>query len=331
MSLKFRIPSEVLFSLVNGAFLSFWIIGSAIIIFFLMRYGLNFLAGKRRFNSVGGSKKKRLDISLKDIKFVRELSDEMDIAELKMNVETLLGISLLMGIVTFFGSNSVVYILQQNFASGEDLNVSMNFWYLSLIVAALIASLPYFYVRLRVQHKRHKIALRMIMLIQNLIGHYQSRLTVAEIIKKSMATTPEEISSEWRRLELSLHMNSVKDALYEFARRVGNSWADDLVETLLIGTEFGTDISGSLKKLVVDMQIAKKNEENRIAMISVYRIGTVLMVFFAFLVVLLNIYSDGSNFHHYFVETGGKRLMMISVIVLFLSLISVVRSGRKQF
>lgn len=327
----FRIPAEVLHSLIKGLFLSFWIIGSAIIVIYVMRFAMKLMAGKLRFNSLGGSKKKRIEFSLKDIKFIRGLSDEMDIAEMKMSIETLLGISLSLGVITYFGCNSTVYILQQSFATGEDLQISINFWFLSLVVALLMASLPYFYVRFRVQHKRHRIALRMIMLIQNLIGHYQSRLTVAEIIKKSMATTPIEISSEWKRLELSLHMHSVKDALFEFARRVGNSWADDLVETLLIGTEFGTDISVSLKKLVVDMQIAKKNEETRIAMISVYRIGTVLMVFFAFLVVILNIYADGSNFHHYFVEPGGKKIMTISVIVLFLSLVSVVRSGRKQF
>jgi hypothetical protein len=331
MRIMFRIPSEVIFGFIKGAFLSVWIIGSAIVIFFLMRYAMKFMTGKLRFNALGGSNKRRIEISLKDIKFIRGLSDEMDIAEMKMSVETLLGISLILGIVSYFGSSSAVYILQQNFASGEDLHISVNFWFMSLIVALLMASLPYFYVRFRVQFKRHKIALRMIMLVQNLIGHYQSRLTVAEIVKKSMLTTPIEISSEWRRLELSLHMHSVKEALYEFARRVGNDWADDLVETLLIGTEFGTDISSSLKKLVVDMQIAKKNEENRIAMISIYRIGTILMVFFAFGVVTLNIYADGGNFHHYFVDPGGRKIMMFSVIVLFLSMVSVVRSGRKQF
>jgi Flp pilus assembly protein TadB len=324
--------SELVQGVIKGVLLSLWIIGSLMMVMLLLKKGSQFIVRRRRFGSLNGSNKDSgTFFSLKGFRRIREFSEEMDIAEMKISVEFMLSIMLVFILVAFLSSNTAVFLLQQKFATGSDRFAETNSWLISCFVAFLSGAIPYFYVRFRVQRKRHRIAYRMIMLVQNLIGHYRPSITIAEVIVKSSRNMPDEVRNEWRRLELSMHMQSIDEALFDFARRINNAWGDDLIDLLLIGTHYGSDITDTLHHLVIKMQKAKRNEENRLAMITVYRIGTIFMVLFALFVVIFNIYADGANYHHYFVDPTGKAILIISVIVMFISMVLVVRSGQKQF
>jgi hypothetical protein len=270
--------------------------------------------------------------AFKDLPFVRRLADEMEIAEIKAPVEAAAGTMLFIGAASWFAVDWMIGGLRESFALDADKMFPANTYLLNACVALLLGSLPYFYVKFRLQRKRHRIALDMIKLVQNIVGHYSVGRTVQDIIARSAPTMPEYVSSEWRLLELQSHLQySLEDALYEFSRRVDNSWAEDLADILLIKHKYGNDVIDSLHKLVIDMQTARKNEERRLAMVTVYRIGTVVMIAFAFFIVFFNIYADGANYRHYFVNPAGKLMLTISSAVLFVSMVMVVRSGRKTF
>ncbi|MBC8079086.1 MAG: hypothetical protein H7X86_01990 [Gorillibacterium sp.] len=322
---------EVFEGAVKGLFLALWLIGSAIPIFFLTRILHDRFRRKRRVRKLIDSSKRSEAWTLRSFSLLRGLATEMEFAQMRISIELLSALSLFLFCVGVFGVNTAVHALHQEFTTGTDRLVHVNAWFLSIFIGILLAGLPSFYVKFRVQKKRHRIALRMIMLVQNLIGHYNYTLTIAEVLAKSSATMPYDVKSEWHRLVLSLHMQTTEEALYDFARRIDNRWSDDLADLLIMGAHYGMDITDALHKLVSGMQTAKRNEEKRMAMITVYRIGTMVMVGFAFFVVLFNIYADRLNYRHYFMEQGGKAILAFSTAVMFISLVLVVRAGRKSF
>lgn len=301
------------------------------LVLLLIRKANQGLNKQLRLRLLDASSRSRRKFSFARIKILRHLADELEVAELRVGMELVLAYMLILALAGFFGADAAVQIMQQRFAVGQDRIAVTHVWALNGVIAFLLGSIPYFYVRFRVQRKRHRIAYRMIMLVQNVIGHYRPNLTLAEMIVKSSPTMPDEVRSEWRRLELALHMQPVDEALYDFARRIQNEWADDLADLLLIGAHYGTDLTESLHHLVGKMQTAKRHEENRLAMITVYRIGTCFMVGFSFFVVGFNVYADGANYRHYFVDPTGKMLLMLSFFVMFVSMLLVIRSGRRAF
>ncbi|CAG7646132.1 type II secretion system F family protein [Paenibacillus allorhizosphaerae] len=316
---------------IKGLLLALWTVGSLMVVLLLIRKTNHWLTKRirlRLLNHYAGGRRKPI---LSRIQALRHFADELEVAEIRFGVELILACMLVLALVGFFGADAAVQMLQQRFATGADRDAVTHVWALNGAIALLLGAMPYFYVRFRVQRKRHRIAYRMIMLVQNVIGHYRPNLTLADMIVKSSPTMPDEVRSEWRRLELALHMQSVDEALYDFARRIQNEWADDLADLLLIGAHYGTDLTESLHHLVGKMQTAKRQEENRLAMITVYRIGTCFMVAFSFFVVGFNIYADGANYHHYFVDPSGKMLLLLSFMIMFISMLLVIRSGQRAF
>ncbi|WP_199624416.1 type II secretion system F family protein [Paenibacillus alkalitolerans] len=317
----------------TAVFYALWVAGAGLIIVTWLAWCSHRLKERRRRRIVlGPSRTEAAGVSLKEIPVVRKLADDMEIAEIKAPVEAVAGAMLFIGVIGWFAVNGMVSGLRERFALDADKMIPTNTWLLNGFIAILIGSLPYFYVKFRLQRKRHRIALDMIKLVQNMIAHYSVGRTVQDIIARSSPTMPDHVRSEWKLLELQSHMRySLEDALYEFARRVDNVWAEDLADILLIKHKYGNDVIDSLHKLVIDMQTARKNEEKRLAMVTVYRIGTVVMIAFAFFIVFFNIYADGMNYRHYFVNPMGKLALMISSAVMFVSMVMVVRSGRKTF
>jgi Flp pilus assembly protein TadB len=268
----------------------------------------------------------------RELPWLRRLTDELEIAEIRLPMEALLGFMVFFGVVGWFVVEGAIVGLQQRYALDGDRLVQVNAWMLNGISAILIGSLPYFYVKFRLQHKRHRIALDMIKLVQNFIGHYNSGRTIQEMISRSSDTMPEAIRSEWKRLEVGAHMQtSLEEALFTFARRTDNVWAEDLADILIIKHKYGNDVMDALHKLMIDMQVARRNEERRLAMVTVYRIGTSIMIGFAFFIVYFNVFADGTNYKHYFISPMGRTLLLCSAAVLFVSLMMVVRTGRRSF
>lgn len=309
-----------------------WAAGTGVLIAVWFRFGYErWKERKRVVLLLGEARGQRLE-RLREVPFIRALAEDMQIAEMKLPIEILFGVMLFFGVIGWFGVEQSVMGLQQRYALDADKVLSVNTWLLNGSVSVLLGSLPYFYVKFRLQQKRHRIALDMIKLVQNIIGHYHANRTVQEMIARSSGTMPDHVRSEWRLLEISSHLSaSLEEALYDFARRVDNEWAEDMADILLIKHKYGNDVIDALHKLVVDIQTARRNEERRLAMVTVYRIGTLVMGCFAIFIVLFNIYADGANYRHYFVNPSGKMLLLFSAVVFFVSLVLVVRSGRRTF
>ncbi|WP_058304030.1 type II secretion system F family protein [Gorillibacterium timonense] len=325
------LPESLVQGAAQGLFLSLWIIGTAMLILVIGPSLSRRMARRRRIRRYRDAVTAENHRYLLRYPVVRRLAADMEFAEWKAAPEWLLSMMLAVFLIGSFGAQAAVGILQQHYATGADRFVRANPWLMNLFAGSLLASLPLFYLKFRVQKKRNRIATRMIMLVQNIIGHYNPALTLNEMLVKASGTMPADVRREWNRLVVNLHMQTTQEALHDFAKRIDNHWADDLADLLLMGAHYGTDITEALHKLVAHMQTAKSNEEKRMAMITAYRIGTTLMVGFAAFVVLFNIYADTGNFRHYFLEPGGKKVMTISIVVLFASLLMVVRSGRKPF
>ena len=320
--------------LAEAAFAGLWLAGSALVVVSGLSKVSAWWREKRLRQSLlrpireGGDRAG----TFRELAFVRGLADDMEIAGIRWPPEAASAAMLFIGAIGWFGVDASVEAMRLRYALDADRLVGSDTWALNTVAGALLGSLPYFYVKFRLQRKRHRIALDMIKLVQNVVGHYGDNRTVQELISRSVPTMPEYVRDEWKRLELRSHLGgSLEEALYEFARRADNEWAEDVADILLIKHKYGHDVIEALHKLVVDMQRARKNEERRLAMVTVYRIGTAVMVAFAFGIVFFNVYADGANYRHYFLTPGGRLVMLLSAVVLFASMVLVVRSGRRTF
>lgn len=318
--------------IVKATLAAFWAAGSGmVIVVWMSRLGLWWQERRARRTILGPVSLQKRG-AFREMAFIRKLADDMEIAGLRWPVEAVVGGMLFVSAATWFAVDAAVTEMQWRYALDADRLVGADSWLLNTAAAILVGSLPYFYVLFRLQRKRHRIALDMIKLVQNIVGHYSDRRTVQEIISRSAPSMPDDVKEEWKRLELRSHMGgSLEEALYEFARRADNEWAEDVADVLLIKHKYGNDVLEALHKLVIDMQRARKHEERRLAMVTVYRIGTLVMIGFAFGIVFFNVLADGANYRHYFLSPAGQTLMLLSSVVLFASLILVVKSGRRTF
>jgi len=316
----------------RAAFTAIWVAGTGIAVVVWVSWLSTRWRDRRLRTSLLGPVQRQPSGAFREMAFVRRLADDMEIAGMRLPPEAAIGLMLLIGAIGWFAVDGAIDGMQRQYALDADRLTPANSWLLNSASAALLGSLPYFYVKFRLQRKRHRIALDMIKLVQNVVGHYSDKRTVQEVISRSANSMPDYVRDEWKRLELRSHMGaSLEEALYEFARRADNEWAEDVADILLIKHKYGNDVIDALHKLIVDMQRARKNEERRLAMVTVYRIGTAVMVAFAFGIVYFNVYADGSNYRHYFVNPTGQRIMLVSTAVLFASMVLVVKSGRRTF
>jgi|GEM_PF-2212604 len=316
----------------EALFAALWVTGSSLVIIPAMSVFSAVWSVRRKTSVMLGPLQRMNRLPYRDLPAIRRLKTNMDIAGIRAPVEAVLGSMLFIAVFAWAGADASIVAMKLWFALDADRSLHLNTWVLNTVIAVLLGSIPYFYVYFRLQRMRHRMAMDMMKLVQNVIGHYNANYTVAELISRSSATMPEHVRGEWSRLELNSYMGEpLEEALYEFARRTDNEWAEDLADILLIKHKYGNDVIEALHKLVVDMQTARKNEERRLAMVSVYRIGTCVMIGFAFLIVFFNVYADGTNYRHYFVNPTGQAIILFSAAVLFASLILVVKTGRRSF
>lgn len=318
--------------IMKAAMTALWTAGSGLIaLAWLSAFSVWWKERSRRRVMLGPAEGVKMQ-PFRELAVVRKIAEEMEIAGIRWPVEAMLAAMLFAGTGGWFAVDAAVAEMQRVYALDADRLAGVDTWLLNTASALLLGSLPYFYVLFRLQSKRHRIAHDMIKLVQNVISHYAEQRTVQELISRSAATMPEHVRDEWKRLELRAHLGApLEEALYEFARRADNGWAEDVADILLIKHRYGNDVLEALHKLVVDMQRARKNEERRLATIAAYRIGTVIMIAFAFGIVFFNVYADGANYRHYFISPTGQNLLIVSAVVLFASLVMVVRSGRRTF
>jgi len=268
--------------------------------------------------------------SIYRIQLLQRFKEIVLITGIPMSPLFIIGLSVFGFIIAFFSFGALVHLLQIQLAVGVDRTLRINSIELDFVFALLIGSIPFFYVFFKLQRKRQQLALCMISAVQNFIGVYNHKHSLADLITKASRTMPQEMKGEWDHLEVAIRTRTMKEALYGFAQRIANEWADDWADILLVKGEYGNDITKSMHKLVREMQTAKSNEQKKQAVISIYRIGTTLMVAAAFLIIALNIYLDGNNYKYYFMDENGKSILIASLLILFASLVAVILSGRKR-
>lgn len=211
------------------------------------------------------------------------------------------------------------------------INMLMQSMLNSLFIGLMFGSSPFIYIWLCYQHKQQQMASCMIPTVQTFIGFFTESENLLSALYKSSDQMPREIQREWQRLVLDIQTGELAEsALIRFADRVGNHWAHDFVDILIIHVDTGCDVIPSLFKLINEMQNAMYNEEKRVTLLSIYRWGTLLMIVLAIFIVGFNVWIHPSNHYYYFVEPSGKKFVTLSVIVLFISFITALQMGKRK-
>lgn len=263
----------------------------------------------RRYRAVTTDSVESSQSSLMEI-----LKEYLDLADLHITVGYITAISLILGLVTLILSLRML-------RSPID----------SLIIAILMASIPYLYIFARYQHKRLVMAKSMMETIQNFISYYTENDNLQTSIYRASSTMPAEMRREWKRLVLDLELGRDAEAsLLSFAARVSNEWAQDFADILCIHLETGQDITTALYKLVNEMDIATKNEDKKTILLLSYRWGTLFMCVVSIFVVYYNIHLSRKNAYYYFQDPLGKKIITISVIIMFLSFLYSLYLGRRK-
>ncbi|MFD2613783.1 type II secretion system F family protein [Paenibacillus gansuensis] len=244
----------------------------------------------------------------------RRLEIYMSVAGMGGSPYVLSVISLLLFTI-FFGA---AYQLMHSLVSGA-------------VLGTMTGSVPFIYLWNTYQRKQQKMATVMIPTVQNFIGFFTESENLAGAIYKAGPTMPADISGEWRRLIMDIETGEAREnSILTFAERVGNAWAQDFADILVIHLETGSDIVPSLFKLINEMQNAMYNEAKRNTLLSIYRYGTMLMIVLAFLIVGFNIWIHPINKIYYFADPGGKKFVTMSILVLFGSFIGALQLGKKK-
>jgi len=314
----------------KGLLLSLYLLGSCFIVLQTVRLVNSKFTTLQRLRNLRRSYGTETVFSIYQFKLMHKFKGIVAVSGISLSPSTVIGLSAFSFIIAFFSSGAIVHALQIQFAVGVDRTMRLNPFGLNLVFALLVGSTPFFYVFFKLQRKRQQLALCLIAAVQNFIGVYNHKHSLADLITKASRTMPREMKGEWDHLEVAIRTRTMKEALYGFAERIDNEWADDWADILLVKGEYGNDITKSMHKLVREMQTAKSNEQKRQTVISIYRIGTSLMVAAAFLMIGLNIYLDGNNYKYYFINAKGRSIMIASLLILFASLVAVILSGRKR-
>lgn len=307
-----------------------WVAGTLLLVIPTLGTIRRRLLTYRRFRPYRATGSRLFPFSRRPFEWYQKLDEALQLANWEISAGALLALTGGLFVLAYVGAGVMNGQLQSLYAIDADLLIDSTNPLLAIVFATLVGTSPMFYMLFRVQRNRQQMGLAMIDVVQNLIGTYGGNLTFGEWIYKSERTMPLIIRSEWARLGLAIRTRGAKEALYNFSRRMNNDWAEDLADIMLVGAENGIDLSKSLHKLVRDMQTARSNEQKRQAMISVYRLGTIFMVFSAFFVIGFNIHADGNNYRYYFLQPMGRAIVIISLIVLFASMMAVVFSGRRK-
>lgn len=211
------------------------------------------------------------------------------------------------------------------------INILMQSMLNSLFIGLMFGSSPFIYIWLCYQHKQQQMASCMIPAVQTFIGFFTESENLLSALYKCSVQMPREIQREWQRLVMDVQTGEpAEPALIRFAERVGNHWAHDFVDILIIHVDTGCDVIPSLFKLINEMQNAMYNEEKRVTLLSIYRWGTLLMIALAIFIVGFNVWIHPSNKYYYFTDPSGKKFVTISVIVLFISFITALQMGKRK-
>lgn len=302
--------------MIKFAFLLLFLIGVLIIVNPIV-VSVSRIVRKKQRNRIfkrQGAETEEDDLTFDRLPGMAKLKEALSIAQLKVSPYTLMILSLIITILVSLGTYIFMKSPVQN-----------------IVIGVLFGTSPFLYVWLRVQKMQQNMATTMIPTVQAFIGTFTESENLVSAIYKASHNVPFEVRAEWNRLVMDLETGEdTEKALIKFANRVGNEWAHDFIDILIIHLDTGANIITSLFKLVNEMQNSQYNEEKKVTLLAIYRYGTLLLIGLAIFVVAFNCYMDPNNRYYYFEDAGGRRFVTLSAFVLFVSFVSALMMGRKK-
>lgn len=209
---------------------------------------------------------------------------------------------------------------------------------LGSVFGAITVSLPTLYILFH-YHKRQKhMNSLMLPTLQIFLGIYSSNPNVRHCLQQCIGVLPSYMRYEFQVLTNSLHTGtSFEEALSTFGARVGNPFAEDFADLLIIAEERGENIQESLMNLINRIQTDQFHHEMERTELIDIRYGTMVIVGLTVFLIGYNIrlgqspFKDENTILQYYTSTSGGHTVIAAVAaVQFVSLLGSFWVGRRR-
>jgi Flp pilus assembly protein TadB len=199
-------------------------------------------------------------------------------------------------------------------------------------------SFPFMFLLFKIYLRQKGMAALMIPTFQVFLGVYSSTPNVRICLQKSATLMPSFMRYEFQWLTNAIHTGIPFDeALYEYAARVGNEFAEDFADLLIIADERGEDIQKSLMNLINRTQNEKFNTEMEQTELIDIRYGTLVIIGLTLFLIFYNIhlgenpfYSENRILTFYTKTSTGQTVVSLVAIVQFIAFIGSIWVARRK-
>jgi hypothetical protein len=195
------------------------------------------------------------------------------------------------------------------------------------ISSALLGSFPYLTLRMKLLNRQMKSRIEFLPAVEVFYQYYvlsehkNSRTVLHDALRENRIRYPLKPVFEHlgRNLSTSRDMD---ESLAIFAITIGHGWGGYFSNILSMSLLEGIDVTENLKELILDMRKAQRTdhaEKNRMLEI---RIANFSPLFFLTIFMAVNFYINYENaFFYYFVDPGGKNLLLDASLLIFASFV----------
>lgn len=212
----------------------------------------------------------------------------------------------------------------------------------TLILSTTVGTLPYLFLRLKVENIRYKSSHEADILMTSIINHYRiQNFNIQEAIEQTILQTSELKSTKKLLYRLVIQMrNSNKDdtilkALQTFAFSINTNWSKMLANNIYMAYR-GVNITLSLEDILKQIREAKVLKEERLRLNGeTYRMTTLLVPLLYISTILFAVFFLGMSLtkviQRQLYTSIGLMLFLVIVILFLINVLLIEFAKNKKF
>jgi len=206
----------------------------------------------------------------------------------------------------------------------------------TLLLAAMLALLPYSLLRMRLIKRQLAVrldflpALELFYQCYLVTGRSHVRIALQRTVEERRLVGEAQLVFEQLYLRLCVHEDD-EASLRRFALSIGSVWADYFCNMLRVALAEGNDIADNLKELIGDMRSSRLEDQKERHRLLEIRIANFSPALFFGLFIGINIrMNPEASYRYYLADAGGRGMLLNAAVMLFASLLMGIYLSRRR-
>lgn len=196
-----------------------------------------------------------------------------------------------------------------------------------LFASIMFSASPYVILRMLIVNKQMKMRLDFLPAVEVFYQYYvlsaqkNLRSVLNDLLQEERLMYP--IAAPFAQLAKNLAtQREVEATFHVFSLSFGHRWGRYFITMLRVALDEGVDISADLQQLITDMRQAQRTDQMERNKLLEIRIANFSPIVFLVIFVFINFkMNDAQAYHYYFVDQGGKNLMLDALFLIFASFV----------